>query len=115
MIHAICFPKNAEVEFWYSKKHMMAFVHSNSPLTKNRFIFLSTAPMMILGFIPLLVWTFTDFRFSAQLFSFGSISLLFSGGDLMNIVNTLKQVPKNGMVQNSGFNSYWFVPEEIQV
>jgi hypothetical protein len=111
LIHAFCYPKNAEVELWYSKKHLIAFVHSTFPMTKNRFLFVSISPMIILGVLPLIIWSITDFRLSAQLFSFGGASLLFCAGDLMNIVNTLRQVPKNGMIQNSGLNSFWFVDE----
>ena len=40
-LHAIFFPKDAEVEMWYSIKQRLALVTSTTSITKKRFIFLS--------------------------------------------------------------------------
>lgn len=55
LLHAIAFPKEAEVEVWYSIKNMMAFVVSTCPTSKLRFIFISLLPSIAFGFIPLAV------------------------------------------------------------
>lgn len=50
-VHAISFPKDAEVQVWYSPKSMMAFVYSTYPTSKLRFIWISLFPNIIFGFI----------------------------------------------------------------
>jgi len=114
-LHAIFFPKDAEVEMWYSIKQRLALVTSNTAITKKRFIFLSIFPNIVFGFLPLIIWIFipSDMSFiSGILFTFGFISLTIGSGDFMNIYNTIKQVPKDAMVQISGLNSYWFFKEK---
>lgn len=111
-LHAICFPKGAEVEMYYTLKGMAAFVVSTYPVTKLRFIMLSLCPSIVLGILPLILWLLvpSTLAFSQVLFSFGAFSLLFGCGDLMNVFNALKQMPKGSYQQLSGFNSYWFMP-----
>ncbi|TPG00238.1 DUF3267 domain-containing protein, partial [Clostridium perfringens] len=110
-LHAIFFPKDAEVEMWYSIKQRLALVTSTTAITKKRFIFLSLFPNIVFGFLPLIIWIFIPSYMSfisGILFTFGFISLIMGVGDFMNIYNTIKQVPKGAMTQISGFNSYWF-------
>ncbi len=114
-LHAIFFPKDAEVEMWYSIKQRLALVTSTTAITKKRFIFLSLFPNIVFGFLPLIIWIFIPSYMSfisGILFAFGFISLIMGVGDFMNIYNTIKQVPKGAMTQISGFNSYWFFKEK---
>lgn len=114
-LHAIFFPKDAEVEMWYSIKQRLALVTSTTAITKKRFIFLSLFPNIVFGFLPLIIWIFIASYMSfisGILFTFGFISLIMGVGDFMNIYNTIKQVPKGAMTQISGFNSYWFFKEK---
>ncbi|HAT4364313.1 TPA: DUF3267 domain-containing protein [Clostridium perfringens] len=114
-LHAIFFPKDAEVEMWYSIKQRLALVTSTTAITKKRFIFLSLFPNIVFGFLPLIIWIFIPSYMSfisGILFTFGFISLIMGVGDFMNIYNTIKQVPKGAMTQISGFNSYWFFKEK---
>ncbi|MFH5910751.1 DUF3267 domain-containing protein [Clostridium perfringens] len=114
-LHAIFFPKDAEVEMWYSIKQRLALVTSTTAITKKRFIFLSLFPNIVFGFLPLIIWIFIPSYMSfisGILFTFGFISLIIGVGDFMNIYNTIKQVPKGAMTQISGFNSYWFFKEK---
>ncbi len=111
LLHAIIFPKDAEVGLWVVPKGLMAFVHCVEPISKWRFIFLSLLPSIIFGFIPFLVWLFMPYGYSnihSFLLSFSIVNLLFGVGDYMNVVNTLVQVPEGAMVQLSGFHSYWY-------
>jgi len=113
LLHAVCFPKNAEVYVYYSIKNLMVFVTSVSPVSKARFIFLSLCPSLVFGFLPLAVWMFIPAASYASdaLFFFGISSLLLGSGDLMNTKNALFQMPRGSMTQLSGFNSYWFMPQ----
>ena len=114
-LHAIFFPKDAEVEMWYSIKQRLALVTSTTAITKKRFIFLSLFPNIVFGFLPLIIWIFIPSYMSfisGILFTFGFISLIMGVGDFMNIYNTIKQVPKGAMTQISGCNSYWVFKEK---
>ncbi|MCD5414448.1 MAG: DUF3267 domain-containing protein [Clostridiales bacterium] len=113
VLHAIAFPKDAEVDAWYSLKYGMAFVHSTHPVSKNRFIFLSLLPNIVFGFIPFILWVFipnestwlTEFWFT-----FSVLGLTVGVGDYLNVFNSIWQMPKNAVTQHSGFNSYWYIP-----
>ncbi len=111
LLHAAAFPKDAEIEIWYSLRYMVAFCVSTYPTTKARFIWLSLLPAMVLGVIPLMLWaviSITDAALSSLLLTFSVFSLLYCCGDFMNVKNALTQMPKGGITQLSGMNSYWY-------
>lgn len=115
LLHAIAFPKRAEVEIWYSLKHMVAFCVSTYPTSKARFVWLSMLPALVLGVIPLMVWAvipISGTAISNGLLSFSVFSLVYCCGDFMNIKNALTQMPKGTVTQLSGMNSYWYYPAE---
>lgn len=112
-LHAIAFPRDAEVEVWYSIKNMMAFVISTCPTSKRRFIFLSLLPNAVFGLLPLIVWLFLpESRISDIVFSFAIFSLFMGVGDYLNVFNASTQMPKGSITQLSGFHSYWYMPDK---
>lgn len=113
LLHSIAFPKNAEVQLWFSPKSLMAFVFSTYPVSKKRFIYISLLPNIIFGIIPLILWIVIPTKFneiSEIMFSFSFISLLFGVGDYLNVFNTIIQMPKDSVTQLYGFNSFWYKP-----
>jgi hypothetical protein len=111
-LHAVCFGKSATVEMYVIPKQLMAFVYSTQPITKARFIFLSLLPNLVLGWIPLLIWTILPyFEYSNLLLNFSIITVTLGVGDYLNITNAIRQMPKGSMQQLSGFNSYWYIPQ----
>lgn len=117
LLHAVCFPKDAEVDIWFSLKHGIAFVHSTYPVSKKRFIFISLLPNLVFGIIPLFLWVvlpINDQDISSFLLSFASICLIIGAGDYMNVFNALTQMPKGTLTKLYGFNSYWYYPEKNQ-
>lgn len=112
LIHAICFGKDAEVELYTSPRHMTIFVTSTKAISKTRFVILSLLPSIIFGAIPLMMWAFlpAPIEVLSFLFPFSVVSILFGIGDYLNVYNALWQMPKHSYHQMSGFNSYWFIP-----
>lgn len=113
-LHAVAFPKEAQVEVWYSIKNIMAFVVSTYPTSKSRFIFLSLLPSIVFGFIPLVAWIFMPaklYKISNIVFSFAGFSLMFGVGDFLNVFSAATQMPKGSTTQLSGFHSYWYLPK----
>jgi hypothetical protein len=114
LLHASAFPKEAEVEIWYSLKNMMAFVFSTCPTSKLRFIWLSLLPNLVFGFMPLVIWIFIPVEFvklNQIVLSFATFSLFMGVGDFLNVFNAATQMPAKSLTQLSGFHSYWYIPK----
>ncbi len=113
-LHAIVYPKDAEVLCYYKPEQLLALVYSTYPMSKSRFIFSSLLPNIVFGIFPLTLWVVLPLNQSISeiLISFSSSSLLFGCGDYMNVYNTIMQVPNGAMTQLSGFNSYWYLDDE---
>ncbi|MHC1721041.1 MAG: DUF3267 domain-containing protein [Clostridiaceae bacterium] len=112
ILHAIAFPKQAEVQIWYSIKNMLMFSYSSYPTSKLRFIYSSLLPSFIFGFIPLAIWMFIPNELtevSETIFSFAFFSLVLCVGDFLNVLNAATQMPKNSVAQLSGMHSYWYL------
>lgn len=113
ILHAICFPKNSEVNLFIMLTG--ACVACTTPIHKFRFIIMSLLPNIILGVLPLFVWLFFPHsNFSDYIFSISISNLLLGCGDYMNVFNAITQMPKDSMQQLSGMNSYWFIPDDIK-
>ncbi len=112
ILHGICFGKNAEVQLYISMKNMMAFVVSNQPISKKRFIFLSLLPNLIFGWMPLFIWAILPYNsiISNFLLPFSIMCITFGVGDYLNVYNAIKQMPKGSIQILSGFHSYWYIP-----
>jgi hypothetical protein len=72
--------------------------------------------MFVLGLIPFAIWLFIADKIDTEIsMVFVVISWLMtfgSMGDLANVYNTMKQVPKNSKVFNYGLHSYWIKDEK---
>lgn len=114
LIHGLCWPGNAEVGIYNALRQGVLFVTSTEPMTKKRFIVMSAAPNIVFGVIPLLIFIIMPFgnKFSAFMLWFSLCSFSGAGGDLMNILNTIKQVPDGAMVAMSGIHTYWYLEDK---
>lgn len=110
-LHAVAYPKEAEVQIWYSVKNLTVFAFCTYPTSKLRFIYICLLPSIILGFIPLIAWIFIpEFSQTAKIiFTFAFFNLTLSIGDFLNAYNAAIQMPRNSATQISGFHSYWYV------
>jgi hypothetical protein len=81
-----------------------------------RWVIISLVPMFVLGLIPFAIWLFIADKIDTEIsMVFVVISWLMtfgSMGDLANVYNTMKQVPKNSKVFNYGLHSYWIKDEK---
>lgn len=111
-LHAISYPKNGIKEIWFKPNELAAFVYCNETVSKKGFIWMCLCPNVILGFIPYILWIIGIFDFniivSQTIIIFAMLNILSGIGDYLNVYLTIKQVPKNALVQNYGYHSYWF-------
>lgn len=107
LLHAICYKE--KVYMYTNLKQMMLFIIGEDHLSKWKFVFMSLLPNLLFGFIPYVLFLINnDLLFLGFL---GMVSITYGMGDYYNIWNTIRQVPKNGLVFAKGHNSYWYVPE----
>lgn len=113
-IHGLCFPKDATVYCYSGLRQGILLVTSDKYLSKKRFVFISVVPLLLLGVIPFLIWVFypETTYVTRTLMTFSPILILAACGDVMNIYNTIKQVPNGAKIALSGMNTYWFFPED---
>ncbi|MFR4402093.1 MAG: DUF3267 domain-containing protein [Peptococcus niger] len=87
--------------------HIQLFLFRAAAL--SRFIFISLAPALLLGVVPLVIWSLSMGTgiFVRSCLPFGAALLFGAVGDFYNVANTLRQVPSDAKVQLSGWHSYW--------
>lgn len=109
-IHAIFYPRRAVKDVWFYQMQA-AMVYCNTPVTRTRFIVMSLAPVVLLGFLPFIAWLFGASLVSpvlSLLWLSMSWSMIFGGlGDFYNVRNVIAQVPKDAWVFNYGIHTYW--------
>lgn len=108
-LHAICFPKEGIVEVFWSPAGISLI--PCIPISKRRYMITLIVPLIIIGLIPLLIWTFVPFNN----ITLSSIILILSSGnlggasnDLYNLYQVIKVMPKNSYMITSGTNCYYF-------
>ena len=107
-IHALFFKKRA-----YLYLHKCALIITGTePMSKWRYIAMTTTPSLIFGFIPFILFILNPEL--TILGTFGAIALPMCLGDFYNAYNCYTQVPAAGACFMSKQNTYWFVPSSIQ-
>ena len=108
LLHAIVYPKNANVYIWIAKP--ITFVALASyPLKKEKFILMCLLPY-ILGIIPLILFwimPITDMKIHSILFGLSAMGLGSPYPDLFNVYQVLKQTPKNCKIQFYKDDTYY--------
>lgn len=110
LIHAMFFPKDAIVYIGIVPKSFTAVCLSSSPVKRNRYIFLSLAPI-ILGLVPLIIFCVSDNNLkmlNGIMFGMAIMGMVSVYPDIYNIFNILKVVPKNATIQNDKNETYYY-------
>lgn len=108
LLHAIVYPKNANVYIGIAKP--ITFVALASyPLKKEKFILMCLLPY-ILGIIPLILFwimPITDMKIHSILFGLSAMGLGSPYPDLFNVYQVLKQTQKNCKIQFYKDDTYY--------
>lgn len=108
LLHAVCF--KSDCYLYTNLRNGLLFVVGPETMSKNRFIFLSLLPNIVLGLIPYLIGIV--FPSIPILGIFGAILLGMGAGDYYNVFNAITQMPKGSRTYLYQFNSYWYMPEK---
>ena len=108
LLHAIVYPKNANVYIGIAKPIIFVALASY-PLKKEKFILMCLLPY-ILGIIPLILFwimPITDMKIHSILFGLSAMGLGSPYPDLFNVYQVLKQTPKNCKIQFYKDDTYY--------
>lgn len=111
LLHALCFPSQVTVEFYYCKHGFALF--TTYPIPKWRYVFIAICPAIISGVIPLIVWVFipvSHVAVNSLLFGLSAPSLTASVADLRGAYHVVRAMPKGSVIQMSGNKLYWYLP-----
>ncbi|MDV3429327.1 MAG: DUF3267 domain-containing protein [Bacillota bacterium] len=111
LIHAICFPPKAIVEIYFNKYGLCTT--SSSPSSKKRSVIIAILPSLVLGIIPLILWTFIPIQniMISTIWYFFAIGSFGAGiADIYTMINIITKMPKGSMMQISGYKFYYFNP-----
>lgn len=110
-IHAFLIPKTIKKQIYVKPDDNMLFVYIEDPVPKKNFIISLLGPAIILGLIPYVIWFIIAPIFSPvisiAIFAYSFMMLLCAVGDYLNAFNCIRQVPKDGIILNRGWHSYW--------
>lgn len=109
LIHGLSCSKDCIVNYYYSRQGIISFPLDS--MTRNRYIFMSISPAVILGFVPMIIWIFIPVQFvtlNSIIFAFSLGSLFGSSANLNNLIKALIKAPKESFIQISGEKVYWF-------
>lgn len=110
LLHAIAYPKTAEVKIGIMPKNIAMVALSSSPIKRERFIFMSLLPTL-LGVIPLILFLISDPEnhvINSVYFSTAAMGLFSPYPDYYNVYSVLKNCPRGCTLQNSGSETYYY-------
>ena len=111
IIVILLYPLKAKKDLYITKKDSTILLISNSLITKKRFIIICLIPIIVLLVIPYVVVILTMGNIPIKVTKILAIlsveACAFAPLNIMEIYNTIKQVPKGAKIFNYGYHSYW--------
>ena len=116
VIHALFYPAEAEKTIWRSIKDGAYFVYCEEMITRERFIVMCLAPMVILGIIPFIIWMIFPFvipmPYTLAVVIVTWFMTIMSMGDVANVYHVIKEVPKGARIFNYGLLRSFYMKEK---
>ncbi|MBR1533343.1 MAG: DUF3267 domain-containing protein [Ruminococcus sp.] len=110
LMHAICYPKKAEVWVGLCLRKVAAYAISFCPITRRRYVLMSLAPSL-LGILPLIAFILIPVSYKPSL-TFCIVSaftgLISPCPDYMDVLAVMRQTNKNDMIQAANDGLYKF-------
>ena len=109
LIHAAVHPMaghspRSTIGFWPSR--LLFYAHYDGELTRNRFVAILVAPLVVLSIAPLLIAAFA--QLGSTWVAFVSVfNALLASLDALGAAMILLQIPGTAIVRNQGWRTYW--------
>lgn len=111
IIIVLSYPIKANKDFYLIKKDLALVLISNSLISKKRYIIICLIPIIVLLVIPYILSIITmgiiPIKITKLLIIISLLACVITALNIIEIYNTLKQVPKGGKIFNYGNHSYW--------
>ena len=109
LVHTVVHPMKGNspqsiLGFWPSK--ILFYAHYDGELSRNRFVTILLAPLLVISFAPLLLASL--FQWYSGWIAFASIlNAVMACGDIFGATLLLIQVPASAITRNQGWKTYW--------
>lgn len=112
LLHAAVHPgwgltQQTLIGFWPAK--FLFFAHYTGAMSRNRFLLVLVTPLLVLSVAPL-IWSTTSNHKPFWLAFVSCLNALSACGDILGIIIVWWQVPRNAIVRNQGYFTYWKFP-----
>lgn len=111
IIIILSYPIKANKDLYIIKKDLALLLISDSLISKKRYITICLMPIIILLIIPYVTGIITigimPIQITKLLIIISLLGTIITSSNIINIYNTIKQVPKKAKIFNYGYNSYW--------
>ena len=112
ILHAIWFPVESEKEIWKATSEGAFFIYCTAKIEKKHYIFLSLFPTIVLGLSPfailLLIYNISSTSIVIGLLIFAIANIYAGVSDYGVVYHIMRQVPRKGIIYNSGMKTYWY-------
>lgn len=107
-LHAIMYPhkSSGEVVLGYWPQKYYFYAAYTGQVSRNRLIVVYVTPFLFLSILPI-VMAMSEDAVPAWLALASIINAGFSSADLYIVYLLVSQVPRNALVQNNGWQTYW--------
>lgn len=107
-LHGLCF--KGDVYMYTDLGKGLCFVVGPELMSKGRFILMCLLPNIVFGFVPYILWAI--FPQLWYLGFWGALAIGMGGGDYMNVINALFQMPRGSKTYLHGMNSFWVMTDK---
>lgn len=112
LLHGIAFPTGSTVYIGIIKGNFSGYAASTDPINFFQCVVYYLLPAFVLGIVPLLIFVIDKEKkstFCWFCYGFALIGLVQTAPDWFGLFPILRQVPKNAIIQMSGWHTYWYL------
>jgi hypothetical protein len=112
LIHALAYGRSIRsphfiIGLWASRA--LCYAIYDSPMPRNRVLGMSVAPFLTLSVLPLLCLPWLHGTAWGLIISISLLHAAICGGDVIALLCLVSQVPRQALVHNNGWQTYWSV------
>ena len=113
LIHGLACPAGSDVYIGIIKENFSGYATSTSPMNFAQCIVYYLLPAFVLGIVPMVCFLLDKEKKSTVcwfFYGFAMIGLIQTAPDWFGLFPILRQVPRDALIQISGWHTYWFLP-----
>jgi len=109
LLHAAVHPgqgrsRRTTIGFWPRRR--VFFAHYEGRMSRNRFLLLFLLPVSVLTVPPLVICAVLGFKATWVAF-IAALNGVFGSGDVVGAIRVFRYVPRNAVVRNRGWHTWW--------